>query len=678
MEKYREDELKVFKPSSQSQWSLQEGGFIQAERFEGASSLRYETALSNNIKVEWDLLKANVNRNLNAFIAGRDRVNGYTFHIGSWGISSYCAMTRADKVVDIHQIPEGVDIQSTQRFTMEKLNANIRLLINGNVIFDYEDYDLLDGPEHLQFGIEVGDNSLNIDNISIYTLPPQNLPTELNRAQRLYNTGDFEKAVEAYRNYAKHHPHGEFSALTQWKIIHALIALDQPEEALKLTEAWLVAHPDHPHHHHGTFIKGKLLMQLEQSHLALPELMKLTDAPRSIRHLAFNELEHYLANQKSVLEGLQGYDIDMDVLRDVHYRLQSWMTAFELPLLLSPLMGKCSTIMNERGRHEDVLLKYPNCHWGQINALQMRGEWDVILRDFKVNNDAYTDALLKLGRYEEVIASQPDQQTFTVLALCRLGRHDEAIQRFSDDPFLEAIAHYDLGDFKRCLKLRGPTFDDSLMALGRYKQLLKLKRATELDKAIAHLYLQQPKGLLDILSDESMTWDRDMIKTLYHGYRSVTFAQKGEGQKALEELQQAPFEDISYLQKKPQFLFTRFFLEPWMEYFIKQKFPRARLERISRQNRYHLYQVPYHQSEFLLGNINEQEYLAQPLTYSKAWQQGCLHNLKGLKADLDGRHREAQIHYKKALQQPWQHRDIDPVRDLFISWRLSEISKMNL
>jgi hypothetical protein len=677
LQNYSKDSLIIRKPSKQSFWSV-EDGLLHGIRSGGGSSLRFEPHLHDFVKVEWTLAKADLPRNLNAFISGSNREEGYHFHIGSWGLSTYCALTRAGEVVDLHHIEKEVNIQKPQKFRMEKAKSNLRFYINDEIIFDFDDLDPLDGPQNLQLGIEVGDNHLSFDDIAIYHIPQDQEASELQRAKARYHAGDYEASYKLYSEHLQHELTAAQKSNIQLKIINSLMAMEQHQKALEATEVWMSHQLSTTQRHHAILLKGKLLFDLKKNEEAIEALISLTKAKRSIRFHAFNELQNYLIEQPRLKKGWSGRVLKPDAMSEIKTRLENWLNAFDLYVPFNFHLNLCATYENQLGNHEEVLNNHPHAHWANIQALQLQGNYELILKKYQLNNDAYCDALLKLGRYHDILNINPDQKIFTAIALCRLNQHDDVFDRFPNNALLQSFASFDQGHFKKSLAQGSQNMDgefdwqaQSLMGLKKFEKVLQLETANALEKSIASLYLHEPYRIQGILDDPNEKCDPHLLNTLIHSYRAINFAEHGEVEKTLHHLNKAPFEKISLLETNPKMLFTRFFLEPWLKAILTKKTPRPRLEQLSQKYRYRVQQILHHQCEFLMGNISEKEYLNQPLKDSRPWQLGCLHWLKGLKADLDGRDEEALKHYRKDLKHPWQHRDVDPLRDMFVAWRIN-------
>jgi TolA-binding protein len=67
---------------------------------------------------------------------------------------------------------------------------------------------------------------------------------DYSEAEKLYNRGEYQKAIDKYQAYLKDHPEGHLAVIAQYYIGKSYLELNEPDTARTIFEGIMTAHPD--------------------------------------------------------------------------------------------------------------------------------------------------------------------------------------------------------------------------------------------------------------------------------------------------------------------------------------------------------------------------------------------------------------------------------------------------
>ena len=313
------------------------------------------------------------------------------------------------------------------------------------------------------------------------------------------------------------------------------------------------------------------------------------------------------------------------------------------------------------GRFLDVPVECPDqkkC----IPALRYAGKFDTILSDYgsSPHRAQLAQTLYCMGWYERVLDEYPDVESACVSALVRLGRAEEAVKTY---PNACAPALFALKEYEEVLK-RCP--ED---ALYRVRALRGLNRTEEaLEECKNDTWLRQHTQLFlgscdEVLDDGSP--EAAGLRQTAHGIRGLQMIGEGRLEEGLMRIESQPWvasKDYFWDSADP---FLQL-LAPLIRSIHGEKdVLEARCSEIIDRFKYCFSQRLWYDAALILGKIDTERYLKQPLKPGTAYR---LAFACGMRADHQDRHDEALEAYRKsaALQQSvWE----DPLRMHFYQWR---------
>lgn len=133
--------------SDSSGWRMRDSA-LNGFGHSGFNNITFKRRIPGDIRVEWDITPIRRNLNLNCYIAGQTRSDGYTFHVASYGDPRVVVLTKGQAVqrLDNLTLSEGIKVGRRYRLRMEKEGQRVRLWLDGRKLFDYRDPDDISGP----------------------------------------------------------------------------------------------------------------------------------------------------------------------------------------------------------------------------------------------------------------------------------------------------------------------------------------------------------------------------------------------------------------------------------------------------------------------------------------------------------------------------------------------------
>ncbi|MFH1760388.1 MAG: protein kinase [bacterium] len=162
------------------------------------SYVRYKHVISGDIKVYFILkpLDSDVSH-LDLFIGGNTPDNGYTFRFNPNGITLTRIMR--DNTVAASKpflFKKGI----AYSLTLEKLDENIKLLINNKKVIEYSDYIPISGAGDNTFGFSSMHSGVEFSNFAIQKMSTPFLIKPIKLGDSHFKRGQFKAALEEYLN----------------------------------------------------------------------------------------------------------------------------------------------------------------------------------------------------------------------------------------------------------------------------------------------------------------------------------------------------------------------------------------------------------------------------------------------------------------------------------------------
>lgn len=285
----------------------------------------------------------------------------------------------------------------------------------------------------------------------------------------------------------------------------------------------------------------------------------------------------------------------------------------------------------------------------------------------KVDSATIIGALVQAGQYEEALAKarEEDNPKGAVQALVETGRAEEAIDRYPDHCQLAYLATGRYEEFLERWPAPSVNHVRALQALGRNDDLLDYPDPGSWLWLFARSCVD-PKYILDLEPRQEPVLYYQALLT-----KTLDRLQKEDKKMAADCLAQIP------LVQSPTFWWMdRSTMEILLTTVVRgltgsMALMKSELETIRDHYRYIDLQIIWHDACFLLGDMNEQQYLAQPC---QAFLEERLKLVRAITRDLNDCEADAARDYQAVLKKIHTENRFPgsaPEIKAFITWRLN-------
>lgn len=213
-------------------WRLADG--MLRGHAENSAFVQLQRRFNRDILIEFDIAADSLDLfNAGIFLFGSRPDSGYTFWFnrngtGQHGIS-FPGSTFLFQEVD----PAGIPVLHVNHIIIERIQHTITYTINGVVVA--RAWDLLPpvGKQHEHIGFFINGSSAAFDNLKIYRRAIPQAPSPTLIADRFWERGDIEAALEEYRGLLLDFSDANITCELHIKIADCLVRLNRPDEALE-------------------------------------------------------------------------------------------------------------------------------------------------------------------------------------------------------------------------------------------------------------------------------------------------------------------------------------------------------------------------------------------------------------------------------------------------------------
>ncbi|MBA3684025.1 MAG: protein kinase [Planctomycetes bacterium] len=275
-------------PIDQSFWSVRDGAAYSDGSSAQITNLSWAGALSGDLRVEWTVTPISGSSNVNCYIGARNRIEGYVFHLGGYGINTSITLTKgpAAEILVRRALPAPLAASRAYRMRMERAGDTLRYAIDGVEVIEYSDIDMLSGPEHQSFGFETAGTTLTIDDVRISTRPLPLRSSPLTAPDALYAERLYSSARERYEVYLLHHPDGDEVAVARYRVGRCLASEGRDEEAIAMFATCEREHPGDEVATDAIVRRASLLLKLDREGEARSAYAELARRPCRIFRMA--------------------------------------------------------------------------------------------------------------------------------------------------------------------------------------------------------------------------------------------------------------------------------------------------------------------------------------------------------------------------------------------------------
>ncbi len=635
-----------------------------------ALDLEWKRTISGDFKVEWDYTAIRTQQNLNCFI-GDNRESGYTFHISSWGDTTFMVMTTGAefRMVDMRVAERPFVMNHAYHFVMERKDRHAQLSIDGNKVLDFMDVEH-ELPQ--RFGLDCFTNQdLRIANLHVYQRPLPQRVSPLAVAAKLYQLGNFVEAERQYQEIASAYPGSDLAVNASFWLGMCALRLAHVDRGIALLESFEKGNPRHelvPFSLHARLVNAVESHDDEVERTLRTALAAFPGHPISctvLRELGEERLE--LLKPKPVEDPSDDPyppDIAERIVAAIA-EIRQWSDRYRTPWQNNAFISAAGLRLIQLGRLDDAFASIPRGTHEYAQALYQAGQFDRELAEYPTNSWLHS-AISNCSRSaEELFAGKGDEWNVTFKQYVR-GEFEPLLANPDDALCVEIL----LGQrrWEDILRLYPETpRDDSadrsprflaMIALGRYDDVLAQAKHPRM-RAMAEIaagHIEQ--GLAE-------GRDHEEIRSLV-GLRWRE-ANDPRGVALLERVAAGP---TDFTQQST--MFSHHLLAPMVQAIGGDRgAARDRIALVSKRYPIQYMQQLHKLADLVLGTIDDAAYLAQPVHYGTEARLVLGH---ALRAELEGDPRAALAAYQAFMAVPFNHLTREILEDAFVAWRIRALS----
>jgi serine/threonine protein kinase/predicted negative regulator of RcsB-dependent stress response len=212
-------------------WRIKNGTFL-GQSSAGLSFARLERRFNHDVKIEFDIGAPERDLyNAGFFLFGDIPDSAYRFHINRRGDGS-CGITfpGSDFLFQMAE-PAKIDIAPVNHIIIERMQNSITFTVNGVIAAKVWDFLPPLGKTHERLGFFIDGSSVWFDNLKIYRRAVPLTPSPTFVADRFWERGDFDAAIEEYRALLVDFGASERAKEIRLKITDCLVRLGRYDEA---------------------------------------------------------------------------------------------------------------------------------------------------------------------------------------------------------------------------------------------------------------------------------------------------------------------------------------------------------------------------------------------------------------------------------------------------------------
>jgi serine/threonine protein kinase/tetratricopeptide (TPR) repeat protein len=206
-----------------------------ATRSPGMVFSRLQQRLTRDIMIECDILSDSGScYNAGVFLFGEEPDSSICFYLnyGKRGLHGIILPRNSFLLQDAE--PAEIPFSSVNHIVIERIQNSVTFKCNDVVVTKTWDFRLPIGKGHDRMGFFVNNGRAVFDNLKIYRRATPQVPSPALIADRFWERGDFESALDEYQSLLQDENNNSMAAEIHLKIADCLIRLNRPEEAQKV------------------------------------------------------------------------------------------------------------------------------------------------------------------------------------------------------------------------------------------------------------------------------------------------------------------------------------------------------------------------------------------------------------------------------------------------------------
>jgi len=213
-------------------WSVRDG--VLCGRKSAHSFAQLQRRFNRDILVEFDIASDSLDLfDAGMYLFGNQPDSGYTFVFSSGGTGRHGIRFPGSRFLFQDADPSKVPLYKVNHVVIERIQHAITFTINGVVVGRVWDFLPLLGKRHENIGFFVNGSGALFDNLKVYRRAIPQAPSPTLIADRFWERGDFEAALDEYRGLLVDFSNAEMACEIQIKMADCLVRLNRQDEALQ-------------------------------------------------------------------------------------------------------------------------------------------------------------------------------------------------------------------------------------------------------------------------------------------------------------------------------------------------------------------------------------------------------------------------------------------------------------
>jgi serine/threonine protein kinase/tetratricopeptide (TPR) repeat protein len=218
--------------SSDTAWQYRDGKLCG--RSDTLAFAQLQRRYNRDILIEFDIAADSFNCfNAGLYLFGSQPDSGYAFYFNSGGEGKHGIRFPGSTFLFKEADPANVPLHSVNHIVVERIQHSITYSINSVMVARVWDFLPPLGKEHENMGFFVNGSGAVFDNLKIYRRAIPQAPSPTLIADRFWERGDLEAALDEYRGLLLDFSENDITCEIQVKIADCLLRLMRPEEALE-------------------------------------------------------------------------------------------------------------------------------------------------------------------------------------------------------------------------------------------------------------------------------------------------------------------------------------------------------------------------------------------------------------------------------------------------------------
>ncbi len=452
-------------------------------------NLTYRNPIPGDMRVEFEFTPAQDNLALRCFIAGPDRFQGYHIHSESTE-DPFFYLTRGRKLKgesvgdwqlgalaeSYPQLKFKAGVSNHYRF--EREGNHIRFQIDGKMIFDVYDIDVLNGPGFQQFGIELPGGDAKLDNVVIYNRPLAQKVSPLAVADTYFRLGDYEQAKCYYETLVEAYPGTDVRAQSLYRLGRCYVEFGQNFKAVEIFKLFLQEFPDHELSDYVVYETGRSFAMQRDLVTAKTWFRKISPkSHENVRQMTLKAIiKYYLTpykdltgdNPHTLTEPEKVFSMDMlAYLAEIEKDWWHWENKLDVKLMSIHSAWMSVPFMYIRfGKFDHVVQHYneqSRRFWPLREVFVILGQREKLIERFPGNRGMYRDLLLVQKKYDQLIELFKDDKSMMRGYWMRMEMYDKVEEHFADSRGVMAGVYLGRMDYQKIIN--DFKFDDTAYIL---------------------------------------------------------------------------------------------------------------------------------------------------------------------------------------------------------------------